>query len=110
MGFADRDVRCVDCGVTFIFSAGEQQFFQGRGFSHEPKHCKLCKAKKVGGTARRKIETSINCSECGSSTTVPFKPTQNRPVLCAICFSRRPKAPDIESKAPAVSGCEVQRH
>ncbi|MGA9585615.1 MAG: CxxC-x17-CxxC domain-containing protein [Terracidiphilus sp.] len=98
MSFADRDVRCVECGVVFIFSAGEQQFFQERGFAHEPKHCKLCKAKKMSGTVRRRIETPVNCSECGTSTTVPFKPTQNRPVLCASCFSHRPKPPHSDTR------------
>ncbi len=38
MGFADRDVLCVDCDVMFVFSAGEQQFFQEMGFSHVAKH------------------------------------------------------------------------
>lgn len=48
MGFADREVLCVDCGVMFPFSTGEEQFFQEKGFSHVPKHCKLCKAKRHG--------------------------------------------------------------
>lgn len=95
MGFADRDVLCVDCGAKFVFSAGEQQFFQEKGFSHVPKHCKLCKAKRQGGIGRRRIETRVNCSQCGNDTTVPFKPTQGRPVLCATCFGNRPKAHDI---------------
>jgi CxxC-x17-CxxC domain-containing protein len=31
-------------------------------------------------------ETRTNCSQCGAETTVPFKPTQGRPVLCRSCF------------------------
>ena len=35
------------------------------------------------------------CAECGTSTTVPFKPTQGRPVYCRDCFrSKRPDAPN----------------
>ncbi len=26
------------------------------------------------------------CADCGASTTVPFKPTQGRPVYCRDCF------------------------
>jgi CxxC-x17-CxxC domain-containing protein len=28
------------------------------------------------------------CHACGVDTTVPFKPTQGRPVLCRGCFQR----------------------
>ena len=97
MTFADRELKCVDCGQMFLFSGGEQDFFQGKGFTNEPKHCKQCKAKKQGDQRRRRIETQVTCSGCGSDTTVPFKPTQGRPVLCATCFTHRPKAHDIAS-------------
>jgi CxxC-x17-CxxC domain-containing protein len=88
--FADRDIRCVDCAAMFVFSLGEQEFFHAKGFVNELKHCKQCKAKRQsGGKGKRRIETQITCSECGSNTTVPFRPTQNRPILCASCFSHR---------------------
>ena len=90
MGFVDRDVLCVSCGATFVFSAGEQQFFKERGFTNEPKHCKQCKAKRQGTAGRQRTETQVKCSECGCQTTVPFKPTQGRPVLCRTCFGNRP--------------------
>jgi|ERR1019366_1164105 CxxC-x17-CxxC domain-containing protein len=95
MPFADRDVLCVDCGLMFVFSSGEQEFFREKGFVNEPKHCKLCKAKREGTKGRLRIEMHVTCSECGSNTTVPFKPTQSRPVLCRTCFANRPKAPNI---------------
>lgn len=95
MPFADRNVQCADCGVMFVFSSGEQQFFKEKGFTNEPKHCKECKAKRQGVATRRRIETHVTCSECGNYTTVPFKPTQGRPVMCRACFANRPKAPNI---------------
>jgi CxxC-x17-CxxC domain-containing protein len=95
MPFADREVLCVGCGATFVFSAGEQEFFREKGFVNEPKHCKQCKVKRQGGGGRRLSETHVICSECGSDTTVPFKPTQGKPVLCRACFANRPKAPNI---------------
>jgi CxxC-x17-CxxC domain-containing protein len=96
MPFADRDVLCAGCGVMFVFSAGEQQFFQEKGFTNEPKHCKQCKAKmQDGGKGQRRVETHVICSGCGGNTTVPFKPTQGRPVMCRACFANRPKARNI---------------
>jgi CxxC-x17-CxxC domain-containing protein len=98
MHFADRDVLCVGCGVMFVFSAGEQQFFSEKGFVNEPKHCKQCKAKRQGqggGVSHHRTETRVICSECGSNTTVPFKPSRGRPVMCRTCFANRPKVPNI---------------
>lgn len=38
----DKDLTCKDCGQSFTFTAGEQEFFQSRGFS-EPIRCKTCR-------------------------------------------------------------------
>src|SRR4051812_472573 len=95
MAFVDRDVPCVSCGVMFVFSAGEQQFFSEKGFTNLPKHCKQCKAKRQGPAGRRHIETTVTCADCGGQTTVPFKPTQGRPVTCRACFANKPKASNI---------------
>jgi CxxC-x17-CxxC domain-containing protein len=35
------------------------------------------------------VETVTMCSACGKETTVPFKPTQGRPVFCKECFQSR---------------------
>ena len=96
MGFADRELLCVDCGAAFLFSAGEQQFFKERGFTNDPKHCKQCKAKRQGTKGRRQIETQVRCSECGCLTTIPFKPTQGRPVLCRTCFGNKTKDSNVD--------------
>jgi len=37
-----------------------------------------------GGRERR--DFNVVCAECGRATTVPFKPTQGKPVLCRDCF------------------------
>ena len=96
--FQDRTLKCVDCGTEFVFTAGEQQFYHDKDFKNEPKRCKLCKAKRAGlgrsaspDTAASALpfsrtETRTECSACGIETTVPFKPTQGRPVLCRSCF------------------------
>jgi CxxC-x17-CxxC domain-containing protein len=85
MDFVDRDIMCIDCGAEFEFSAGEQLFFHDKQFTHDPKRCKQCKKKHASGGPVRH-ETKTTCSACGESTTVPFKITQGRPVLCRPCF------------------------
>ena len=95
MPFADREILCVDCGAMFVFSSGEQEFFREKGFVNEPKRCKQCKTKREGANGRLRTETHVICSECGSNTTVPFKPTQGKPVMCRTCFANRPTAPNI---------------
>jgi len=87
--FQDRTLKCTDCGSDFIFTAGEQLFFFDKAFKNEPKRCKACKAKRQGGAAAGRVETSANCSGCGTETTVPFRPTQGRPVFCRVCFQSR---------------------
>ena len=100
MQFVDRLLKCSDCGNDFVFTAGEQIFFYDKQFKNDPKRCKLCKAKRSGasrtasGTGAAvlpysRTETRTMCSACGIETTVPFKPTQGRPVLCRSCFQMK---------------------
>ena len=114
MNFVDRMLRCSDCGNDFIFTAGEQLFFVDRQFKNDPKRCKLCKAKRAGlgrsveGAGMlttlplSRTETRTECSACGTETTVPFKPTQGRPVFCRSCFQlKRAPLPSAELTALA---------
>ncbi|MGA2988911.1 MAG: zinc-ribbon domain containing protein [Candidatus Korobacteraceae bacterium] len=95
MEFRDKVLKCIDCGQDFVFTAGEQLFFHDKQFKNEPKRCKSCKAKRaqtlgVGHSANApKVETRTVCSNCGKETTVPFKPTQGRPVFCRECFQQK---------------------
>jgi CxxC-x17-CxxC domain-containing protein len=116
MQFVDRFLKCSDCGNDFVFTAGEQLFFYDKQFENDPKRCKLCKAKRAGlGRSTNpdaltalpfsKTETQTECSDCGIQTTVPFKPTQGRPVLCRECFQKKrvPSAVTVESATESVS-------
>jgi CxxC-x17-CxxC domain-containing protein len=92
----DRVLKCIDCGTDFVFTAGEQQFYHEKEFRNEPKRCRACKTKRqtTGGSERGggppgRVETSAVCSQCGRETTVPFRPTQGRPVFCRQCFQGR---------------------
>ena len=46
MAYVDKTINCVDCSATFTFSAGEQEFFAGKGFTNEPKRCPDCRQAK----------------------------------------------------------------
>lgn len=88
MECTDRILKCIECGGEFVFSAGEQAFFHEKQFANDPKHCKKCRANHDAKRPRAQIETRVKCSECGAETTVPFKPTQGKPVLCRSCFQK----------------------
>jgi CxxC-x17-CxxC domain-containing protein len=92
--FQDRVLKCMDCGADFVFTSGEQQFYHEKDFRNEPKRCKACKLKRQNspsdrGSSAGRVETSAICSQCGRETTVPFRPTQGRPVFCRECFQSR---------------------
>jgi CxxC-x17-CxxC domain-containing protein len=99
MEFQDRMLTCIDCGTEFVFTAGEQHFFYDKQFRNEPKRCRACKAKRIAVVTappprssfqgRMKVETQAVCSQCGKQTTVPFRPTQGRPVYCRDCFKEK---------------------
>jgi CxxC-x17-CxxC domain-containing protein len=43
----------------------------------------------LGGAGHVRVETTTKCHNCGRETTVPFKPTQGRPVYCRECYQQR---------------------
>ncbi|MCJ7769845.1 MAG: zinc-ribbon domain-containing protein, partial [Dehalococcoidales bacterium] len=43
MSFEDKTLECSDCGASFTFSAEEQEQFQTRGYTNEPKRCPECR-------------------------------------------------------------------
>ncbi|MBI2935206.1 MAG: zinc-ribbon domain-containing protein, partial [Chloroflexi bacterium] len=44
VAFADKTLTCRECGTQFIFTAGEQEFYQQRGLLNEPARCPTCRA------------------------------------------------------------------
>jgi CxxC-x17-CxxC domain-containing protein len=96
MEYRDKTLVCIECHQPFVWTAGEQLFYADKNFKNEPKRCKDCKAKRNsrggGPVARERVETATTCSQCGKETTVPFRPTQGRPVYCKECFQQRKAA------------------
>jgi CxxC-x17-CxxC domain-containing protein len=104
--YVDRTLTCVDCGVEFIHSAADQEYYVQKGFASDPKRCASCRAsrrasreagydvREIGGP--RGYERSddqvareyfaVICSSCGNQAQVPFKPRMDRPVYCSDCF------------------------
>jgi CxxC-x17-CxxC domain-containing protein len=116
MEFVDRLLTCTDCGGEFIFTAGEQLFFFDKQFKNDQKRCKPCKSKRSGASAKAgtgpaaaglsRTETRTECSACGIETTVPFKPTQGRPVLCRQCFQSK-RTPSTGALVTAATTAEM---
>jgi hypothetical protein len=44
----DEVIKCCDCGIDFMFTAKDQEFYNSKGFKDPPKRCKACRAKKKG--------------------------------------------------------------
>jgi CxxC-x17-CxxC domain-containing protein len=114
MEFQDRTLQCSDCHQDFIFTAGEQEFYERKGFKEIPKRCKPCrearKTRRDGGGGESRMrgggETDGNsraaaggrpqremfdatCAACGAPARVPFRPAEGRPVYCRDCYANR---------------------
>jgi len=100
MTLEDKILICVDCSGEFIFSGGEQEFYEKKGFENEPKRCAACRVvrrsdlnsnrdgRSNAGRGPRKMYPAV-CAECGQDTEVPFEPTGVKPVYCSNCFAER---------------------
>jgi CxxC-x17-CxxC domain-containing protein len=120
MAFTDRELTCRDCGSSFVFSAGEQEFYAGKGLQHDPVRCPSCRAQRKlmrpedrddspnygvyvswGGRTPRQLHVAT-CAQCGQTTEVPFVPRGDRPVYCSNCYN------DVRSKQEAQEAAEAE--
>lgn len=92
----DKTLVCRDCGNEFVWTVGEQEFYQSKGFDQAPTRCpdcrKLNKQNKMhgrGGNGGERVMHDAICSECGKETKVPFEPREGKPVYCNECFAKR---------------------
>lgn len=42
----DKTLTCKDCNAEFVFTEGEQTFYQEKGFQNEPQRCPTCRQAK----------------------------------------------------------------
>ena len=110
MSYADKTITCRDCGMDFVFTSGEQEFYAQKGFTNEPTRCPSCRqARKASGGGRsggygerdsygsrggyssgggsREMHTTT-CASCGKEAQVPFVPRGDKPVYCSDCFQQ----------------------
>ena len=109
-----------DCGQEFVWTAGEQEFYEQRGYTNPPSRCPACRAKNKARARRpdsvvtdprrggfrgddrgpRKMY-KVNCAECGVGAEVPFEPKEGRPVYCREHFAaHNPR----NNRRPSISG------
>jgi len=85
---ADQQITCRDCGASFTFTEGEQEFYNTKGLQ-APQRCKDCRNARKSQRGPREMHAAV-CSKCGSDCEVPFKPRSEaeggKPVLCRDCF------------------------
>jgi CxxC-x17-CxxC domain-containing protein len=113
---SDKTLTCRDCGSSFTFTEGEQDFYNQKGFTNEPTRCPDCRSARKrgqsggggyssggggyssgggGGYERREREMfPAVCAQCGKDTQVPFQPSGDRPVYCSDCFSAQRSSSD----------------
>ena len=83
---SDRNLVCRDCGITFVFTSGEQEFYAAKGFRNDPARCPECReVRRRERRGPRELHTVV-CERCGVTTEVPFQPTGAKPVYCRDCF------------------------
>ncbi len=88
----DKTLNCCECGSDFVFSASEQEFYEEKGFTNEPRRCPACRQarkQRMGGSSDRPQREmfATTCAECGKDTMVPLRPSDDRPVYCRECFN-----------------------
>jgi len=115
MSYADKTITCRDCGVDFIFTSGEQEFYAQKGFTNEPTRCPSCRQQRkasgggrsggygnrerygtggyddrdnYGSRGQREMHSAI-CASCGKEAQVPFVPRGDKPVYCSDCFQQQ---------------------
>jgi len=95
MPYVDKVLHCRDCRQDFLWTAGEQQFYEDKGITNQPCRCTACRAARHHSdllpvrVTRACVAHPVTCAACGQLTTVPFVPRGTHPVYCADCFSHR---------------------
>src|SRR5260370_8310730 len=94
MAFTDQNRDCRDCNQEFVFTAGEQEFYESRGLVNAPSRCPSCRAARKGqsnnysGNRRGDFRDreprhmyTTTCAICVNQPQMPFLPPENRPML-----------------------------
>ncbi len=85
----DQTLTCKDCGKQFVWTVGEQEFYQQKGFTNPPARCPDCRKLKKQQMRGTRQMYDVTCANCGQPAQVPFEPKGDRPVLCNNCFRQQ---------------------
>jgi CxxC-x17-CxxC domain-containing protein len=95
MEFHDRSLTCRDCGNDFLFTAGEQTFFNLKGLKNDPRRCHECRSARYKEANANKDPIAISktlspvTSESDSETPVPAPIVSSvkeiTEIVCAEC-------------------------
>ena len=124
--FQDRDLTCVECSQTFVFSADDQSYHQEKGYTNEPKRCPSCRSARranrgydggggggggggFGGGMQREMHAVV-CAQCGKDTEVPFRPRGDRPVYCSDCYRQQRDSAGSGSGSSSGGGRSYNRY
>ena len=105
MALSDKTLTCRECGRSFVFTIGEQQFYASHGLSHDPSRCPECRSTRKSSAGTRENRSAgpgydnagshsqreyftVPCSSCGREARVPFQPTSGKPVYCNECYAK----------------------
>ena len=113
----DVSLSCRDCGASFLFTSGEQEFYERKGFTNAPSRCPDCRksggrshgSEYSGGSTGRSegaapdrggFERQVEhlfaaiCSECGKPTEASAEILLGDGVVyCADCMAKRTPSP-----------------
>jgi CxxC-x17-CxxC domain-containing protein len=96
---SDKTITCRDCGEAFNFTAGEQAFYQERGYS-EPQRCPNCRAERKAQRAASGYDSGNSSGGGGYSSRGSYSsgsyssgggggyssgPRQMYPAVCSSC-------------------------
>lgn len=84
--------KCSDCGqeteVPFEPTPGKPVRCRDCFMKNRPRRNSFGGGRGGGFNRRPREEHAAVCSKCGKNTTVPFKPTGSKPILCRDCYKQ----------------------
>ncbi len=84
--YQDKTLVCKECGVEFVFSAGEQEFYAERELD-APQRCKECRNARKSRQPHR-VMYEIVCAQCGKVDKIPFEPRHDIAIYCNECYNK----------------------
>ncbi len=72
MAISDKNITGRDCGSTFVFTIGEQEFFAEKSFANEPDRCPTCRiARRNQDRAGHGGQREMHPTVCASVASIP---------------------------------------